>query len=107
MAVAREQRPSLQLLHHFRRQPLLAQTTMGPDTFDFCRMGIFRFVRAGGDNFPFALQHDKQPLRRQIPFSQLDFGIAGEIVAVARGVLAEQALNNRLQLRRFRRDIAE
>ena len=107
MAVPGQHRPPFQLLDHLRRQPLLAQTAVRPDTFDLRGVAIFRFISAGGDNFSLTLKDDKQPLRRQIPLSQLHFRIAGKIVAVAGGIFGKQPANNRLQLRCVRRNIAE
>ena len=64
MAVPGQHRPPLQLLNYFRRQPLLAQTAVRPDTFDLCGVAILRFISAGGDNFALTLKDDKQPLRQ-------------------------------------------
>jgi hypothetical protein len=75
---------------------------MGPDTFDFRRAAVLRLIGAGGDNFAVTFKDDKQPLRRQIPLGQLDLRIARKIVAIARRVFGEQAVNNRLEFRRFR-----
>ena len=69
MTVPGQHRPSFQLLDHLRRQPLLAQTAVRPDTFDLRGVAILRLIRAGGDNFALTLKDNKQPLRRHIPLT--------------------------------------